>query len=85
MFPMLIFLLFNNQNEPHKENNLIFINSHFSKEFYIERSDFLYRNFLIESTNSASVIKAFFEVLFNSSDIDMRYEAVKKHTTGKRI
>jgi choline kinase len=54
MFPMLIFCLFNNQSEPHKENDLIFINSHFSEEFYIEQSDFLFRNFLIESTNSAS-------------------------------
>ncbi len=38
---------------------------------------------LIESTSSASENKAFFEAFFNYSDIDKRYEIVKKHTTGK--
>ncbi|KAF2421410.1 hypothetical protein ACMXZI_01800 [Bacillus subtilis] len=37
----------------------------------------------IESTSSASENKAFFEAFFNYSDIDKRYETVKKHTTGK--
>ncbi|MEC1264179.1 hypothetical protein P9C50_05590 [Bacillus subtilis] len=37
----------------------------------------------IESTSSASGNKAFFEAFFNYSDIDMRYETVKKYTTGK--
>ncbi|MBA5715630.1 hypothetical protein DT035_12550 [Bacillus subtilis] len=37
----------------------------------------------IESTSSASENKAFFEAFFNYSDIDKRYEKVKKHTTEK--
>ncbi|WP_369888454.1 hypothetical protein [Bacillus halotolerans] len=37
----------------------------------------------IESTSSASENKAFFEAFFNYSDIDKRYETVKKYTTEK--
>ncbi|MEC1900723.1 hypothetical protein [Bacillus atrophaeus] len=38
-----------------------------------------------ESVDGASENKAFFEAFFNYSDIDKRYETVKRHTTGKGL
>ncbi|XVK84869.1 hypothetical protein BST_2583 [Bacillus stercoris] len=37
----------------------------------------------VESKSSASENKAFFEAFFNYSDIDKRYETIKKHTIEK--